>query len=40
MYVYDENGFPDPVNVLVGKIGSKYTSITEGVMEGELVELF
>lgn len=40
VYVYDENGFPDPVKVLVGKIGSKYTSITEGVMEGELVELF
>lgn len=40
VYVYDENGFPDPVKVIVGKMGSKYTSITSGVMEGELVELF
>ncbi len=40
VYVYDEKGFPDPVKVIVGKMGSKYTSITNGVMEGELVELF
>lgn len=40
VYVYDEKGFPDPVKVVIGKIGNKYTSITEGVMEGELVELF
>lgn len=40
VYVYDENGFPNPVKVIVGKMGSKYTSIASGVMEGELVELF
>lgn len=40
VYVYDEKGFPDPVKVTIGKRGSRYTSITEGVAEGELVELF
>lgn len=40
VYVYDEKGFPDPVKITIGKMGSKYTSIEEGVMEGELVELF
>ena len=40
VYVYDDKGFPSPVKVIVGKIGNKYTSITSGIMEGELVELF
>lgn len=40
LYVYDENGFPDPVKVIVGKMGPKYTSIEDGIKEGELVELF
>lgn len=40
VYVYDENGFPDPVKVVVGKMGAKYTSIEDGIKEGELVELF
>lgn len=40
VYVYDEKGFPDPVKVSIGKMGSKYTSIENGVKEGELVELF
>ena len=38
--VYDENGFPDPVKIVVGKMGAKYTSIDDGIKEGELVELF
>lgn len=40
VYVYDEKGFPNPVKVTVGKMGTKYTSIKDGVGEGELVELF
>ena len=40
VYVYDENGFPDPVKIIVGKMGAKYTSIEDGIKEGELVELF
>ena len=40
VYVYDENGFPDPVKIVVGKMGAKYTSIDDGIKEGELVELF
>lgn len=40
VYVYDEKGFPDPVKVTIGKMGSKYTSIEEGLTEGQLVELF
>lgn len=40
VYVYDENGFPDPVKIIVGKKGAKYTSIEDGIKEGELVGLF
>lgn len=40
VYVYDENGFPDPVKVRIGKMGPKYTNIEAGVKEGDLVELF
>ena len=40
VYVYDEKGFPDPVKIIVGKMGAKYTSIEDGIKEGELVELF
>lgn len=40
VYVYDENGFPDPVKIIVGKMGAKYTSIEDGIKEGELVGLF
>ena len=40
VYVFDEKGFPDPVKVVVGKKGSRFTSIEEGIAEGERIKLF